>query len=107
MRPPDRLFSQYIRQRDEHCLNCGTNRNLQCAHILGRRFSAIRCDPDNAVTLCLECHHFFDSNPKAWRVWVDERYPGRRETLRERATPVRPDWKPIAAWLRQQTKETT
>lgn len=74
----DRLFSQIVRSPGR-CASCGNASDLQCAHIISRRFSNTRCDEANAVPLCARCHHFFTDHPVDWGVWVleqmgEERY---------------------------------
>lgn len=51
------LHSQYVRARDGRCVRCGsTSGQLQCAHIISRRYAATRTDEGNAWTLCAACH---------------------------------------------------
>jgi 5-methylcytosine-specific restriction endonuclease McrA len=68
----DAAFSLYIRERDGRCLNCSTRSGLQCAHLVSRRYRAVRWDPDNAVALCFRCHKGFTEHPVEWRAWVDD-----------------------------------
>lgn len=81
----DREFSRLIRERDGQCLNCNRRDHLQCAHIIRRGFKKTRWDEDNAVTLCLWCHHHFTNHPKDWAIWVETNFPGRLHELRQRA----------------------
>jgi len=102
MKRADKLFSQYIRNRDGRCRNCGTFERLQCAHIISRSYKAIRVDPDNAVALCQACHVRFTHRPLEWRLWVEEEFPGRYEQLRAKAlTYERVDWKRVHADLKE------
>lgn len=100
----DRLFSQYIRARDGVCVECGSTDNLQCAHILSRRFNNTRTDENNAVTLCARHHMFFTGEPVEWGLWVVERM-GREayDELFQKAHAIRPwresDWKAECARL--------
>lgn len=81
----DRLFSQLIRSRG-YCeardwpmwpgsivaRNVHLCRGpLETAHIYSRRYSHIRCDPDNAVCLCSSAHRYFTDNPVDWGVFVE------------------------------------
>lgn len=50
-----RLHSLVVRHRGA-CQRCGSTRNLQCAHIISRKFSATRTDERNAWALCASCH---------------------------------------------------
>lgn len=68
----DELFRRIIRQRGA-CENCGQQRYdlLQTAHIIGRKFSATRCDESNAFCLCASCHARFTDHPDEWLDYVD------------------------------------
>lgn len=60
----DKLFSQFIRKRDEKCLICYKMDKLHCAHIFSRKHFNTRWDEDNAVTLCYYHHlHFAHKEP--------------------------------------------
>jgi len=58
----DVLFSQLIRARG-WCERCGSTANLQCAHIISRRYAHTRTDLENAYCLCAGCHMFFTDHP--------------------------------------------
>lgn len=61
----DRLFSQLVRARGA-CQRCGRTTpdvQLQCAHIVSRRYTATRCDLRNAWCLCAGCHRRLTENP--------------------------------------------
>ena len=82
----DKLFSLAIRNRDDHCLACGTTFRLQCAHIVSRRYGATRWCLDNAVCLCARCHLKYTHDPLGWEEWVDDRFgKGRLVQLKLRA----------------------
>lgn len=66
----DKAFSLFVRTRDQHCQVCGTDRNLQCAHIVSRRYMGVRWDPANAVALCRGCHLKYTVRPLEWEAWV-------------------------------------
>jgi 5-methylcytosine-specific restriction endonuclease McrA len=74
----DRLFSLAVRERDGHCQACGAHWDLQCAHILSRRYTATRWAMDGAVTLCKGCHMKYTHDPLGWEEWVTERIGARR-----------------------------
>lgn len=67
----DRLFSRRVRARGR-CESCGSRLDLQCAHIMSRKFMATRWDDGNALCLCLECHHHYTVNPKEWLEFIVE-----------------------------------
>lgn len=53
----DRKFSLFIRQRDgNRCIRCGTHERLTCSHYWRRGHSGTRFEPDNCLTLCVDCH---------------------------------------------------
>ena len=52
----DRIFSKVVRGLHGECQRCGSQQNLQCAHIVGRRFGWTRTDLKNAWCLCAGCH---------------------------------------------------
>lgn len=73
--PADRLFSQYIRTRDNWtCQRClkkyepPTNA-LHCSHFMGRGKEATRFEPLNADALCYGCHQYFTSQPAEHHSW--------------------------------------
>jgi 5-methylcytosine-specific restriction endonuclease McrA len=96
----DKLFSTYIRTRDDWaCVRCGSPVMPQCAHLHSRAYRAIRWNPDNATTLCKGCHVLFTHRPIEWADWCEERWPGRLATLRVQALAVHehPDYDAICA----------
>lgn len=57
------LHAQLVRARGR-CERCGkTNGQLQCAHIVSRRYAATRTDENAAWCLCAGCHRFLTENP--------------------------------------------
>lgn len=69
----DRLFSLRIRTRDGRCQNCGTTRDLQCAHGFSRSYRTVRWDDRNAFALCRGCHVKYTHRPIEWDDWLRER----------------------------------
>lgn len=67
----DLLFSKIIRSSG-HCLNCGSTEQLQCAHIISRRYSATRTDLRNAYCLCAADHFYFTTWPREFSRFVTE-----------------------------------
>jgi 5-methylcytosine-specific restriction endonuclease McrA len=59
------LHSMVVRARAGYaCERCGTvDGQLQCAHIVSRRYTATRCDPFNAWCLCAACHRRLTEHP--------------------------------------------
>ena len=60
--PLDKLFSIYIRSRDQSCQRCG-GKNQHCAHFHGRSSKSVRWDEENCCALCFGCHQYLDSHP--------------------------------------------
>lgn len=86
----DRLFAQRVRERG-YCAaahwqdgrDCGGV--LECAHILSRRYQAIRRDHDNALSLCYQHHRWYTEHPLFWQRQIEYYFPGRWDALRDRA----------------------
>lgn len=57
-----KLHAAIIRSRGD-CESCGFTNNLQCAHIISRKYSWTRTALDNAFCLCASCHRHFTDNP--------------------------------------------
>lgn len=82
----DRLFAEFIRNRDGNaCRACGSTFRVQCAHLVSRRYAAIRFSADNAVALCARDHWRWTNDPIGWEAWCEERFPGRLAELKRRA----------------------
>lgn len=69
-----RLHSQIVRARGR-CENCGddwrsTGSKLECAHIVSRRYSNTRTDPENAFCFCSRCHMRFTEWPLEFAAFV-------------------------------------
>ncbi len=58
--------------------------NLQCAHIVSRRYRALRWDSENAVPLCGGHHTYFTARPAHWEQFCRE-FGVDWDTLRMRA----------------------
>ena len=71
----DAAFSDAIRERDGwQCRNCGGQSDIQCAHIISRKFSRTRTDPSNAIALCASCHTHFTQDEFLWVDWCVEKF---------------------------------
>jgi hypothetical protein len=68
----DQLFSKLVR-RHGRCVECGSTRDLECAHGMRRGFRATRWDFRNAFCLCSSCHQRFTVDPPAWELWLVNR----------------------------------
>lgn len=67
-----KLHAAIVRARGQ-CENtdCGRFENLQCAHIVSRRYSATRTDLANALCLCAGCHMHFTEWPLEFAEFVN------------------------------------
>lgn len=102
----DKLFSLIIRSRGR-CEGCGSAWNLQCAHVVSRRFANTRCDEDNAYCLCAKCHMFYTDHPVDFGLFVTERMgtePYLRLQQRAHAT-TKVKWPEVVARLDARWKE--
>jgi 5-methylcytosine-specific restriction endonuclease McrA len=73
----DRVYSLLIRSRGR-CENCGGTTNLQTAHIIPRRYAAVRTDETNSYCLDARCHMRFTEHAAEWMDFID-RTIGRAE----------------------------
>lgn len=64
------LHSQIVRSAGQ-CRSCGKRTDLQCAHIVSRRYSATRTDLDNAFCLCAGCHMRYTEWPLEFATFVE------------------------------------
>jgi len=112
----DRLFSRLVRTEGfcegKGYVNpdgtiTGCSAVLQCAHIVSRRYKAVRWSGANAVCLCSAHHIFFTYRPIEWRIFVNARFAkGYMELQEEHALQVaKPDYDAIAAFLREKLGE--
>lgn len=101
-RRADALFSRRIRGRgvcEAQGFRFPCSGHLQCAHIVPRRYLAVRWDEANALCLCAAHHVFFTHHPVEFRRYVEEMFPGRLEVMEEKATTdhPKPDYEAILA----------
>lgn len=67
-----KLHAELVRARGA-CERCGsTSKALQCAHIIGRRYSATRTDETNAWALCAGCHMRLGEHPDEHMAFVGQ-----------------------------------
>jgi ribosomal protein S14 len=67
-----KLHAEKVRERGR-CERCGkVDSTLQCAHIVGRRFTATRCDLANAWCLCAACHFLTGEHPDEFMALVEQ-----------------------------------
>lgn len=79
----DTLFSKLIRAKN-FCEKCLTKKNtFHCAHIVTRKYLTTRWRRENALCLCAKCHRYFHDHPADFGVWLEKKYPQRREIINE------------------------
>ncbi len=102
----DALFSRLVRSPGV-CLRCGSTSNLQCAHIISRRYSATRCDTRNAWCLCAACHRRLTDWPREHSYFITETIGSEvYEELRRKAeTVTKMDWEMEYERLQQLNRE--
>lgn len=78
IRKSDRLFSEYIRRRDGHCVyrfKCLGQpidwKELQCSHWQKRRHEGTRFDPNNCDAVCAACHNYVENTVEGKRALDD------------------------------------
>ncbi len=99
----DKLAGELVRARGK-CERCGSNQNLQWAHIVTRSAKRIKWDLDNAMCLCKGCHYLFTVKSWGWPVFVDEKFgEGHYMSLHRRANDFsyKVDHKEILERLKQ------
>jgi hypothetical protein len=73
----DAIFSALVRERAnqlcESTGRCGSEVQLECCHIVGRRNKAVRWHPLNAMSLCHSQHRFFTENPLNFTAFVESK----------------------------------
>lgn len=79
-----RLHSLIVRARGA-CEACGETTNLQCAHIISRRYSRTRTDLSNAFCLCAGCHMRFTEWPLEFGAFVEQKLGAYYYTLQRDA----------------------
>jgi hypothetical protein len=66
----DKLFSERIREEAICWAKYETppacNGNIQCCHVMSRRYRAIRWSEDNAVAMCAAHHLYYTLHPLEW-----------------------------------------
>jgi F0F1-type ATP synthase alpha subunit len=54
----DKVFSLWVRKREDYCITCGSRKNLQAGHYISRSCNQLRYDPRNVHTQCVSCNVF-------------------------------------------------
>lgn len=90
--PADKVFSDYIRERDGwECQRCfkqfvPPTSGLHCSHFHSRGKWATRYDPQNCIALCYGCHRYMDKHNTEYETYkVDQLGQGVFDALTLRA----------------------
>ncbi len=101
----DDLLREILKIKHSDCQKCGVTQNLQVSHIVSRRFSATRCDPDNVQLLCAKDHIYYTNWPLEFAKWINESIgPAEYERLKRKAehnSGVKLDWEEEKHQLQQ------
>lgn len=84
----DTLFSKLIRAVGK-CHVCGTDQNLQCCHIISRRYHQTRWDLRNAIAMCRSHHVYYTYRPIEWEIYIEKSF-GKKHylALRDKAQKI-------------------
>lgn len=74
----DKVFSEYIRQRDKGiCYTCGNKKNWkqqQCGHYISRNYLATRYDEQNNHCQCVSCNLFHRGRMAEYAIALEKQY---------------------------------
>ena len=73
----DKAVSEYIRQRDKWCVQCGTSENLTNGHIFTRKNYSTRfdiSDDGNCHTQCWSCNFSHTYQPYEYYKWYINKF---------------------------------
>lgn len=65
----DVMMGDAVKAEERCCRKCGSQRDLQWAHVHRRSYLAIRWDRDNSMALCSVCHLRYTHRPLEWEEW--------------------------------------
>lgn len=112
----DDLFSRYIRAKASfecqlhgyHEAPCSSQ--MQCSHIISRRFHSVRWDEGNAVCACAKAHRTQHDHPVASTQWLtgllgEKHLEDLNKRWRDGRKPTAGEKVEIAAYLRGRLKE--
>lgn len=94
----DEIFANKVKSRDKFtCVRCGKvhgelytingrlkKAQVQCSHVIGKRYKALRWDLNNAKTLCFGCHKFWWHAPSTQyqaALWFQKTFPTRSKRI--------------------------
>ena len=81
----DTLFSKIVRSAGvcDWCGKSSSQVQLQCSHVISRKYLKLRWDENNACPLCASCHMKWHSHPIQAMEWFKQKYPARYEYLQD------------------------
>lgn len=81
MKKADKVFSEWIRNRDNHqCVVCGSTYIVQNGHLIARGKKATRFDEKNCNAQCSSCNYKHNFEPQHYTSWFIKKY-GEQEYL--------------------------
>lgn len=91
IRKLDHLFAEKVKQRDNYaCVRCGKPMSvedkvfMQCSHVVGKGYKALRWDMNNAKSLCFGCHKYWWHHPRYQfeaALWFAKTFPERLKRI--------------------------
>lgn len=109
----DSQFSKLVRLRANYQCEAqivrtcdGVSGQMQCSHLMSRRFRSTRFAPHNACSHCASCHRYLGGNPLVFAEWIIG-HMGREasDDLRREALIVRKRSQPQMRDLYNEMKE--
>ena len=89
----DIVFSKVIKLRSNYiCEETGEIGNVQCAHIVSRRYMSTRWDLTNAICLSAKRHLYYTYRPVEWKEYINKRFGKQRLEMLERQALVIRKW---------------
>ena len=112
IRPADKQFSLYIRNRDKWiCQRCRKqyevgSQGLHNSHFWSRGRENTRFDPENCDAMCFFCHLYLGSNPAEYNDWKLKQLGEKKfNALKLRAHILKKrDDKIILLWLKKTSR---
>ncbi len=73
----DQWCRKYVKTVWDRCVTCGSQYNLQWAHVLSGKGDAVRWDVDNMTRQCEKCNNLHEYEPEHLTAWfIRERGQG-------------------------------
>ncbi len=93
----DRLFSMFVRRRDNYiCVTCGRQGN-EAGHYIGREVRATRWDERNVNCQCTYCNKYKHGNLTKYAIYLERKFGvGILEELDQQAKTI---FNPTREWL--------